>query len=110
MALVLVDPSGDVSQGPRPQPARPPLRLPALLDEAGPFQYPQVLGDRGLTHVERCGQILDRRLPLGEPGQDRPPSRVGKSGEREAEGIGLLHGPSLLGYITCRYYTPRGAV
>ena len=46
---------------------------------------------RGLAHVEGRGQVLDRRLALGEPGEDRPPGRVGEGGERGAEGVGLLH-------------------
>jgi hypothetical protein len=50
-----------------------------------------MLGDRGLTHVEGRRQILDRGFALGEPGQDLSASRIGQGGERDAEGIGLLH-------------------
>ena len=45
----------------------------------------------GWLIVERCGQVLDRGLALGETGQDRPPGRVGQGGERGAEWVGLLH-------------------
>ena len=81
MGSVLADPVGNVAQRVRTKPSRPPLRLTTLLDETGPLEHPQVLGDGGLAHVERLGEVLDRRLARGEPGQDRPPGRVGKSGE-----------------------------
>jgi len=38
-----------------------------------------------------AAKVLDRCLALGETGQDRPPGRVGKGGERRAEVVGLLH-------------------
>ena len=91
MAAVLAHPVCDVPQRPGSQPSRSPLRLPALFDEARPFEHPEMLRDGWLAHVERCGQVLDRRLALGESGQDRPPGRVGEGGERDAEGIGRLH-------------------
>jgi hypothetical protein len=104
---VLTDPVGDVSQRSRPKPPRSPLRVPALLDESGALQHPEVLGDSGLTHLEGFRQLRDRGLALRKTGQDGPPSRVGESGERGAERVWLLHGLYLIGYITCRYYTAQ---
>src|SRR3954470_1392208 len=97
---VEADPIGDVPEWSRPKPARAPLCLPALLDEAGPFQHPQVLRDRGLAHVERLREVLHGCLPCREAGEDRPTRRVGEGGERRAESVRLRHRPSLLGYIT----------
>src|SRR4249919_1046531 len=77
VAPVVLHPVGDVPQRSRPQPSRSPLGLPSLLDEPRPFQHPQVLGDRGLTHLERGRQVLDRSLTRREAGQDGPTSRVG---------------------------------
>src|SRR5918994_999286 len=71
MSAVLADPVGDVSQPSRLQLSWLPLRLASPLDKSGPLQHPKVLRDGGLADVERLGQILDRCLALGEPGQDR---------------------------------------
>jgi hypothetical protein len=87
MSSVLAHPVGNVSQRPRSQPPRSPLRLTPLLDKPGPLKHSEMLGDGGLTHVERCGQVLYRCLTFGETGQDRPPSWVGKGGERRAQGV-----------------------
>src|SRR3954452_1187742 len=59
---VEADPIGHVPERSRAKPAWAPLRLPALLDEAGAFQHPQVLRDGGLAHVERLGEVLHRCL------------------------------------------------
>src|SRR6186997_249549 len=91
VAAVLADPIGDLPQRPSLQSTRSPLRLPSLLDETGPFEHAEVLGDGRLAHVEGCGEVLDRRLALSESGQDRAPRRVGECGECRAEGVGLLH-------------------
>ena len=77
MAAVLVHPVRDVAQRARPQPARSPLRLATLLDETGPLEHPQVLRDRGLAHVERGGQLLDRGLALAR--RARIARRVGSA-------------------------------
>src|SRR5690606_27569966 len=47
-----------------------PLGLPALTDQPGALQHPQVLGDRRSAHAEGRRQLLDRGRPLGEPRQD----------------------------------------
>ena len=38
-----------------------------------------------------AGEVLDRRLARGEPGQDGATRRVGEGGEGLAEWVGLLH-------------------
>src|SRR6187551_1559252 len=65
VAAVLVHPIGDLPEGTRLQSTRSPLGLPALLDETGSLKHPQVLGDRGLAHVEGSGEVLDRRVAFG---------------------------------------------
>src|SRR5690242_9658798 len=47
------------------EPARPPLGVAALRDEARALQHFQVFGDAGQAQVERFGQLRDRGLPLG---------------------------------------------
>ena len=91
MPPVLADPVGHVPERTCPQPTRTPLGLTSLLDEPGSLQHPQVLRDRGLAHVERFGEILDRGLASGEASQDRPPGRVGQGGECRAERVRLRH-------------------
>src|SRR6187397_1494273 len=86
MAAVLTHPIGDLPQRPRLQSTRSPLRLPSLLDETRLLEHAEVLGDCRLAHVEGCGEVLDRRLALGEAGQDRAPRRVREGGECRAEG------------------------
>lgn len=58
------------------------------LVEAGlihPFEHLEVFRDRLQAHLEGFGQLVDGRLALGESGEDRPTSRIGKGGERDAE-------------------------
>src|SRR3954468_11504224 len=94
---VQADPIGHVAERGCAQTTRPPLRLTTLLDEASALQHPQVLGDRGLAHLEGFGEVLHRRLARGEAGEDGPTGRGGEGGERRAEGVLLRH-PSPLGY------------
>src|SRR5438093_8991852 len=49
--------------------AGPPLRVAAARDQAGALQDSEVLGDRGLAHGERVGQLRHRRLTRREPGE-----------------------------------------
>src|SRR5687767_13362446 len=84
---VLADPLGDVAERLRAQAARPPLRLPSLLDQPGSLEHPQVLGDRRLAQVERRGELGDRCLAAGEAGQDGAPGWIGQGREDRAEWI-----------------------
>ena len=56
--------------------------------DAGPLEHLEVLGDRRLAQIERLGQLVDRRLPLGKTRQDRAPRGVGEGREGEGEPIG----------------------
>src|SRR3954447_5564299 len=69
-------------------PARPPLRLTAAGDEPGALEDLEVARDRRKAHVKRRGDLVDRRLALGQAGEDRPASGVGEGGERLAELVG----------------------
>src|SRR5260221_6565321 len=52
---VVLDPVGDLLQGLRREPARPPLGVSCALDEACPLQDLQVLRDGRQAHLERRG-------------------------------------------------------
>ena len=80
------------------EPARPSLRVAAARDQAGALQHLEVLGDRGLAHRERLGQLRHGRLTRREPGEDRPPGRIRERRERRVETI--VHHPP----ITLRFH------
>src|SRR4051794_942396 len=80
-----LEPLGRVAQRRAAQARRPKLRAAPALDEAGALEHPQVLRDRLKGHRERRGELVDRRLALDEPREDRPPGRIGERGERGAE-------------------------
>src|SRR4051794_4430928 len=69
-------------------PARPPLRLAAAGDQPGALEDLEVARDRRKAHVKRRGDLVDRRLALGQAGEDRPARGVGEGGERLAELVG----------------------
>src|SRR5690349_14638371 len=85
---VLSDPIRDLPQRLRVEAAGPPLRPPALRDQAGALQHLEVLGHGGQGHVERLGELLDRGLARGEPREDRAAGRVGEGREGGAELVG----------------------
>jgi hypothetical protein len=84
-AAVPGQPVGGLAERVALQPRRAQLRRAAARDEAGALQDLQVLGDRLQGDREGLGQLVDRRLALGEALQDRPPRGVGESGEGGAE-------------------------
>src|SRR6266850_7160196 len=59
VAPVVLDPFGHVLERSRLEPAGPPLRLAAPLDEAGALQHLEMLGDGGKADVERLGEFED---------------------------------------------------
>ena len=69
------------------QPARPPLRVAALRDQAGALQHFEMFGDAGEAQVERLGQLRDRSLALCKTCQDRPPGGIGEGCKRDAQMI-----------------------
>src|SRR4051812_23999913 len=50
-----------------------------------------MLGDGGLAHRERLGQLGHRRLAGREAREDRPPGGIGERGERCVETFGRRH-------------------
>src|SRR5262249_28827368 len=72
-------------------PAWPSLCLAAARNQARALQYLEVLGNRGLAHGERPGQVGHRSVAACEPRQDRSPGWVGEGPERCIEAGGKLH-------------------
>src|SRR3989442_3347469 len=66
------------------EPARPPLGVAALRDQARTLQHLEVLRDCGLADHERLGQLRHRCPARGEPGEDRTPCRIW---QRRAPGV-----------------------
>src|SRR5918995_608802 len=79
------------------QPRRPKLRRPAPGDQSRALQHLAVVGDCLRADRERLGQLVHRRLALGESPQDRPPRRVGegREGVRELVGWHVLFSQAL---------------
>src|SRR6266853_2253258 len=88
VAPVVLYPVGDVLERIRLEPARPPLRLAAALDQAGALEDLEVLGDGRKADVEGLGQFQDRGFTRGEAREDRAPRGIGEGGEGGAEAVG----------------------
>src|SRR5215475_80940 len=78
-------PGGDLAERLGLQVAEPGGRAPGPRDQPRGLQHLEVPGDRRLGHAERRGELGDGRVALGQPGQDRPPDRIGERPEYEAE-------------------------
>jgi len=63
--------------------------LPAS-NETGALEHAEVLVDRGEGDGERPGELRDRRVPPGEPGEDRPARGVRERREDDIEGAVLI--------------------
>lgn len=63
----------------RPEPARAPLSVPPLLDEAGALEHAQMLGNGRLREPERRSQFCDRCFPSCEAGEDGAPRGIAES-------------------------------
>ena len=61
------------------------------LDQAGPLEHLEVLGDGGERHVERAGEVADRPLALGEHVEHPPPRLAGERVEHLVERDVLNH-------------------
>jgi hypothetical protein len=86
-AAITLEPFVDVFKGARLQPARPPLRLASLRDQAGMLQHLQVLGNRRQAQLKGLGQLGYRRLTLAQPRQNGAPGGVGQGCKGDAEVI-----------------------
>jgi hypothetical protein len=58
-AAIVFQPGGHLLEGSRRNPARPPLGLAALRDQAGALEHSQMLGYGGKAYLERLGQFGD---------------------------------------------------
>jgi DNA-3-methyladenine glycosylase II len=105
MPPVLADPVGDRAQRLWLQPAGPPLRLAALLDETGPLKHLEVLRDSGQAHVEGRSELCDRCFTEGLTlGPRRHPAALSKAeamrayavwrADDEAGGVSRQRGPN----------------
>lgn len=63
----------------------PTLGIHPLADKPGSFEDPDVFGDRLQADSERLGQFIYRRVAHREASDDRPPGRIGQSGEGGVE-------------------------
>src|SRR5262245_37288027 len=86
-AAVALQPVHPVLPRRRFQPARPPLRLAAALDQPRPLQHLEMLRHRGAADLERLGELADRRLPQRQPREDGAPGGIGEGREGDAEAI-----------------------
>jgi hypothetical protein len=73
------------------EPAGAALRVAPARDEASALENLDVLGDRGLAHRERLGELGHGGLAGGEPRKDRPPRRIGERDEGGVEAVGGDH-------------------
>src|SRR5436190_13449543 len=71
-------PAGGVLERTPAQPGRPPLGGPPAGDEPGVLEHLQVLRDGLHGHGERLRELVDGRLPVDEPLEDRPARGVGE--------------------------------
>jgi len=78
---------GGFAERPRLEPAGPVLRGAAANDQPGTLQHLQVSGYRRETDREGLGELADRRFSVGEPGENRPPGRVGQRREGRVEHV-----------------------
>src|SRR4051794_18834782 len=101
---VTVQPVGRCAESSAIKARRPQLRFPASRDEAGVLEDLDVLGHRLKAQLEGFGELVDRRFAIRQPGQDRPPCRIGQRGERLAQFVDR----HLL--LTQTVYQPAGGI
>ncbi len=73
------------------------LGVPAPGDQARLLEHLQVLGDRLDGHLVGRGQLADRGVAGGEPGDHVAAGRVGQGGEHPGELVGHGVRPQLIG-------------
>ena len=95
MAAIVVDPVRHFLQSRGFETAGPPLRLAGLGHEARALKDLEVLRDGRQLQMKGLGQLIDGRLSLGQPGENRPPSGVGKRGKSRVQLVDL----SLFSYM-----------
>jgi hypothetical protein len=85
-ALVTRQPFAGVLQLRRVQPAVDDATELFPFDQAGTFEHPQVLRDRGQGHHERLSEFADRELPFAQLSQDGAPRGVGERRKGRVQG------------------------
>src|SRR5579885_1861655 len=85
--VIVFNPIGCVLQGACTQAAGPQLSLTSALDQAGPLQHFQVLGNSRKAHLEGLGEFRNRCFAGGKPVQDSAPRGVSQSCKGGAEVI-----------------------
>src|SRR5258707_731863 len=88
VAPVVLDPVGDVLERIGLEPAGPPLRLAAALDEARAFQHFQAVRDCRPAYLVRLCQIEVPGFAGGETREDLASRGIGEGGKGGAEAIG----------------------
>ena len=68
--------------------ARARLGIARAHDQPGPLQHREVPRDRRQADGERLGELVHRRLPLGQAAEDFAPGRIGQSRKRLAQLVG----------------------
>jgi hypothetical protein len=58
-------------------------------DQAGPFEHPQMPRHRRHRHLERFGELADRKLAGHQTGEDRPAGWIRQGGEGGAQLVRL---------------------
>src|SRR5262249_33064056 len=99
-----VEPAARIAQRFWCEATRSPLRIAAADDQPCPLQHLEVPGDGGQAHLERRRELVDRRVALGESGEDGTTNRVGEGGERLIE---LFHWHLTPRLINKRIKQPR---
>ena len=82
---IVLEPIGCGRERPGVEPAARDAAVPSAPHEPRPLEYAQVLGNGGARNGERLGQRADRRLAVGEPGQDGPAGMVPERGVDRVE-------------------------
>jgi ABC-type oligopeptide transport system ATPase subunit len=71
--------------------ARPALRVAAARDQARALEHLEVLGDRGLAHRKRLGELVHARFTGREPREDGAARRISERGEGGVQAGGSGH-------------------
>lgn len=90
-AVIFLEPFGGFREWLGLQAARAALRILAVGDEPGELEHLEVLGDRGLGHLEGLGEFRDGGFAGSEARKDRPPSWIGERGKGGIQAIGRGH-------------------
>ena len=90
-ASVPLDPGVGVAERARTKtcPPHPPVALD--MRQSGALENHQVLRHSRKRHVESRGELADRPVAGGEPGEDLPAGRVGQRAEGRVERTGMVN-------------------